>query len=799
MADYTLSAKITGDSSSFEKSMDNVKTAVSETQNKLSTYSDKVTAIGTSVKSVGTKMTTSLTVPIAAVGTVAGKMSLDFEDALAKVSTIADTTEVSMEDLGASITNLSDETGIAASDIAENVYNAISAGQSTGDAVAFVENATKLAKAGFTESADALDVLTTIMNAYGMEAEDVSKVSDVLIQTQNLGKTTVDELSSSMGKIIPTANASNVSLEQVASGYAIMTANGIATAETTTYMNSMLNELSTTGSTSADVLKNKTGKSFSELMDEGYSLADVLEIVNEGAEEQSLQFSDMFSSSEAAKAGLVLLGDGADSFNDTLAEMQNSSGSTDTAFEKMQTTSNELGIMWNQIKNTLIDLGDSIMNVLLPIIESAKSSIESFTQWFTNLDDSTKEMIVKIGLFVAALGPVLAIVGQVIIFIGSVVNAFSILKTMLTAIQISNIAVGTSFSFALGPVLLIIAAVALLVAGFMYLWKTNDGFREAVISAWENIKSVITAVMSGVMSVLSSTWDAIVCIVKSAIDALTPIIEVIKTVVSVVFSGILNYITTVWNVISTVISTAIEVVKSVISATKPAAELVFGGICNYIKTVWDVITGIISGLTSVVSTVFNTIYNTTSSIMTKVKSAFTTAFNSIKSAWSGLTGIVSGIFSGISSSVSTLVNQVKGFVNGVIGGVNSAVSLINKIPGVSIGSIPYLLHGTDDWQGGFARMNEGGRGELTYLPNGTQVIPHDISMKYARESAKANAGASSGGVFDYDTLINGIAKAMSNVTMSTSVELDGQTVGNAMTPFINQGLGNLNSMAVRGV
>jgi phage-related protein len=79
---------------------------------------------------------------------------------------------------------------------------------------------------------------------------------------------------------------------------------------------------------------------------------------------------------------------------------------------------------------------------------------------------------------------------------------------------------------------------------------------------------------------------------------------------------------------------------------------------------------------------------------------------------------------------------VKGFVNGVISGINAAIGLINKIPGVSISRIPHLARGTDDWAGGFARINEGGRGELVNLPNGAQVIPHDVSMKYAREAAK---------------------------------------------------------------
>uniref|UniRef100_UPI00203E71E2 phage tail tape measure protein n=1 Tax=Acetatifactor aquisgranensis TaxID=2941233 RepID=UPI00203E71E2 len=129
--------------------------------------------IGETSTNLGKKML-PVTTAITGAGVAAGTMASSFEDAMAKVSTIADETEVPIEDLEAAILNLSDETGIAATDIADNVYNAISAGQSTGDAVNFVSNATKLAKAGFAESGDALDILTTIMNAYGMEAEKVT-------------------------------------------------------------------------------------------------------------------------------------------------------------------------------------------------------------------------------------------------------------------------------------------------------------------------------------------------------------------------------------------------------------------------------------------------------------------------------------------------------------------------------------------------------------------------------------------------------------------------------------------------
>ena len=151
------------------------------------TLGTKVDAIGNCVKGIGSAILPASTA-IGGLGATIGKMSMDFEDAMAKVNTIADTTQVPLDDLEKQILDLSSQTGISASEIADNVYNAISAGQKTGDAVNFVSNATKLAKAGFTDSASSLDILSTVMNAYGLEAEKVNNVSDMLIQTQNKGK-----------------------------------------------------------------------------------------------------------------------------------------------------------------------------------------------------------------------------------------------------------------------------------------------------------------------------------------------------------------------------------------------------------------------------------------------------------------------------------------------------------------------------------------------------------------------------------------------------------------------------------
>lgn len=335
---------------------------------------------------------TQLLGTVGAIGAVAAALyagpvqaAQEYETAIAKVSTIADANVVPIEEMSSEIMKLSNTTGIAASQIADDVYNAISAGQQTGDAVNFVSYSTKLAKAGFAESAQTLDVLTTILNAYGMEAEEVSKVSDMLVQTQNKGKVSVGELSSVMGKIIPTANANNVALEQLCAGYAIMTSKGIAAAETTTYMNSMLNELSKSGTTAEKTLRATTGKSFKELMTDGKSLGEVIQILQQEAEKSGKSLNDMFGSAEAGKAAVSLLSGGVEGFNKQVAGMVDSVGATEEAFTKMdQTTEAKM----KKAKNSIANLGIVLGQNLLPIVG--------------NLAEKVAAVVVKVSEFAQA-------------------------------------------------------------------------------------------------------------------------------------------------------------------------------------------------------------------------------------------------------------------------------------------------------------------------------------------------------------------------------------------------------------
>lgn len=401
---------------------------IAETENKLKDLRKEGTQASYYWKEIGGGLTTvgkkgmAVSAAIGGIGIAATAAASQFEDAFAKMLTIADTNEVAAEDLKKAITELSNETGIASAEVADNVYNAISAGQKTADAVNFVSESSKLAKAGFAESGAALDLLTTVLNAYGLEASKVTDVSDMLIQTQNLGKTTVGELAGAMGRVIPTAKANNVQFDQLSAAYSIMTAKGIATAETTTYLNAMLNELGKGGTKVDKVLRSQTGKSFSDLSKDGKSLSDVLAVLKDNADKNGIAFSDLWSSTEAGKAAITLLGDGAEIFNDRLAEMNDSAGSTQTAFEKLDTSSNKAKKALNQIKNTGIELGSTILVSLQPVIESAADKIRTLTTWFGNLSDGQKRAVVITGTVVAAIPPLLIGIGSVCSAVGTLVG-----------------------------------------------------------------------------------------------------------------------------------------------------------------------------------------------------------------------------------------------------------------------------------------------------------------------------------------------------------------------------------------
>lgn len=380
---------------------------------------------GKSMQSLGAKMTIA-TAPL----TIGIKKSIDavrdLGYGIAKVNTLNDQNILPTEQLQKDIRKISDMVGISQEEIAEGYYQALSSGVQSKDVSNFVSSNVKLAKAGFTDMTTAIDATTTVLNAYRDKAYDVTKIHDILVKTQDKGKITVDELGHSLGQIIPTAATAGVNLDQLGAAYAILTSAGQPAERATTNINTMLQELSTTGTNADKAVRESTGKTFKQLMEDGKDLEFVLGKINDVAQKSGLELADVFGSVTAKKAVNQLFGSDFKTMRDI---MNNSEGSAEKNFEGiMDTDQAKHERTMTKLKNTGMDIAENLM----PFIDRFATRVEELMEKFNQLSpDKQKLFADAIGTLVVS-GPAITAAGTGFQLLGGVVKGGKFISGLFT-------------------------------------------------------------------------------------------------------------------------------------------------------------------------------------------------------------------------------------------------------------------------------------------------------------------------------------------------------------------------------
>lgn len=629
----------------------------------------KVTGIGKKIEKAGDavgkvgKKFAPLSAAAAGTLTAVTKGASDFQNGMAKMSTLFDTSQVSVQKLSKEFLNLSNETGKSAVELTEAGYQALSASVPVEKLGGFIRTSANMAKVGFTDTATSVDLLSTAVNAYGLEADQADSIANKLVNTQNLGKTSVNELASSMGKVIPTAAGMNVNLDQLCTMYTLMTKQGIATAESTTYMNSMLNELGDSGTDVGKVLKEKTGKSFQDLMKDGKTTGDALKILKDYSKETGTAFNELWSSQEAGKAAMALLNDSAGDFNETMGSMANVADLVGQGLEKMNTPSAKMAKALNRIKNSGIELGSVLLTTVAPYVEQFTKKVEELTEKFNKMPDSQKKMVLVMLAVVASISPVLAIMGKLIkvfadgpIAVGNLMKGFGKLQTAIAGIN--------------APVVAIVAVIAVLVSAFTHLWNTNENFRNNMIAIWDQIRDKISSFVDNVkerFAGLNISFTDIVSSLKAIWDGFC---EILAPVFEGAFAALADTITTVCDVLIGILDTFIGLFTGNWEQCWTGIQEVFGGIWEGIKAV---LTDVLESLKGVLDTFlgwFGTDFNT----------AWADITATVESVWNGITSVVSSVLSTIQSVVSSVLSAMRGVVSSVLNAILSTVkSIMNSI------------------------------------------------------------------------------------------------------------------------
>ena len=879
MADYTLSAKITGDSSGFDKAIQSAEKAASSFEKKMESISSKAKSIGDKLSGIGTALTIGVTTPLAVAGKGMVDAASDFDENLNKISVAfgdsadgvkawADTATqsfglsmnqaleatslfgdmatsmgISQSEAASMSTSLAGLAGDMASFKNIGIDEAMTAlnGVFTGETESLKQLGIVMTEVNLQEFADGLGlvyddmtqaekvqlrynyVMAMSKNAIG----DYARTSDGTANSIRTFQASVENLAITLGQhllpivtpiiqkateMVNAFSAADPELQRLILGIA-----GIAAAAgpALIILGGMVSGFGSLVSILGAVL-SPIGLIITAIAALSAGFVYLMN-TNEQFRDAVLQVWDSISSKIQSVRDIISEIDFSGIFSGIISQLQTFLPSFESVFNTVKiiigTVADAFSAFFSGLAGSFsggLDGAEGFASGFMTVLGMISPPLKAIILLFQNFGPQIGSLVSIIG---SSLVPVFSTLGTTIGGIASAImpaiqsalaNLLPVISQIISTVAnlVSSILpVLVSLFNQLAPFLVqiaevigqIVAALAPMIAQLInsllpviqnivtVIANAVQSVMPAVVSILNVIMSVIQALAPVIMDILS----VVISVVSNIISAISPIISFIGSVISAIMAIISPIVTFIANIIATiiqVIGTIIGTVTGIFSTVFSIVSDVWSNISQFISTAINAISTIISGLTNTVGGAFNGIYSVVSSVMGKVRSFITGVFTGIKSAWNGLTSFVSGVFSGIGNAVSSLVNTVKGFVNGVIGGINGAIGLINMIPGVNIGKIPYLAHGTDNWQGGFAYMNEGGRGELTYLPNGAQVIPHDISVKYAKEAARTNSGADS---LDLSGLMEGMVIQVINNT-----NVDGTPLRETISDYTIRKIGN---------
>lgn len=405
-------------------------------------------------------------------------------------------------------------------------------------------------------------------------------------------------------------------------------------------------------------------------------------IQNSTNETEALTLASEIFGSKAAPRMVDAIKRGAFSFDELSGTAEKAAGVVTTTFESTLDPIDQFEAAGEEMTLAMADIGGVIAETLAPMLMVLVDLVKQVMEWFTGLSTPIKQAIVLFGGIVIVIG---------------------LLLPVILALQAAAVAMGMTIGGMLvaaapivGTVLGIAAVVAVLVAGVMHLWQTNEGFREAILTIWQAISDFIGTVIQGISDVIQNIWGTlvtwwmenhaliqeIVSVVWNTISSvIQTVMEILGPYLEAMWANIQLVITTVWEVIKTVVETVIYVVLGIIQAVMQMITGDWTGCWETIKsifsTVWtaiqQIVTTILSAISQYISNTWNGIVGTISNLLGSIQST-------ISSVWQSISSIVSTVLSGISSTVSSIWQSILSTISNAINGAKDTVSsAINAI------------------------------------------------------------------------------------------------------------------------
>ena len=683
---------------------------------------EKLEQFGNKTKAAGEKLL-PVTAVVTAIGAAGVKTAADFESAMSQVAATMGMTadEINngskeFEKLEQAAKDMGSTTQFSASEAAEALNYLALAGYDVDKSIETLPQILNLAAAGGLELATASDMVTDAMSALGSTAGSTESFVDKMAKTSQKSNTSVAQLGEAILTVGGTAKVLSGGVTELNTCLGILADNGIKGAEGGTALRNMILSLSSPTDTAAGLMEKLGLKVFDAegnmrpLNDTFGDLNTILSTMSDSEKTEVL--STIFNKTDLKSANALLANCG-DRFDELSGYIDDSKNAAANMAETMNNNLNgQLTALKSALEGILIEIG----NALLPAIKNIVTGLQNWATWFSNLDQGSKNIIITLGLIAGAIGPLLMLIGNFALKLNGLIDL-----GIRMAPVFANI--GTALKGLFGIIMAhpIISVITAIVAAVVYLWNTNENFRNAVIEIFNNVVDFVSSCCDNLVKFFTETVPNSLQSMCDWFSSLPGIIgDYISNVITVVtewFSQ-LPYNIGLWigSTLSNIINWGIDMKAKASEIGSQFIENISNFIKNLPSNIWNWLINTYNKAidwgnrmkakaseigSQFVSTVVNFIKNLPSNISTwfsttiqraiqfandfsaKGKSAATDFSTKILEGIKSIPGkvqsagksIVEGLWKGISGAGSWLANKIKGFADNVVKGFKDSFKI----------------------------------------------------------------------------------------------------------------------------
>ncbi|OSX53670.1 phage tail tape measure protein [Anoxybacillus ayderensis] len=663
-------------------------TAWGKLQTKLNETGQRLQDVGNNLQSSGAQIAASFGVASAAISGALGvsvKKSMDFEAQLSRVGAIAGATPNELEKLKQAALDLGSSTSKSATEVAQGMEIMGAMGYNTNQILAAMPGIIAAAEASGEDMALVADTVSSALNAFGLEAGEASRVADVLAQAANDSAAGVQDMQYTFKYAAPIAKTLGISLEELAAATEIMANNGIRGEQAGTTLRGALIRLSDPPKEAREALASlgiQVTDAQGRMLPFGDIIGQLSEKTKNMSNAQKLAALSTIFGTEAASGMLTVIEAGSQKLDSLTKSLQNSSGASKEAAEKMK----------NNLKGALEELGGaietaqiSIGDALAPAIRVVAEALQGLFNAFNSLPDGMKQFIAIGAAISAVLLGVVASIGVVLSIVGTAMQGFGALASVLASAGGMAGVFSSAIAVITGPIGIAIGAIAGLVAIGMVLYKNWDEIKLFLSATWEGIKAVAVAVWDGLKTYFTTIFNIYKTIFTTVWEGIKTVIttvwEGLKTAATAIFEGIKAYFTTVLNIYKTIFTTIWNTIKTVVvevwNGLKTAATNIFNAIASFLSNVWN---GVKTSVSNIVSSLSSSVQNTFNSLRSAISNIFGGVRDTLINIWEGIKNtarswassfveigkdLLRGIWNGMSNMADWLWEKVRSMLSGL--------------------------------------------------------------------------------------------------------------------------------------